>query len=126
MAINILIVDDSAVMRSMIRKTIERSDVEIGEIYEAENGIDGLDKLHKNWLDLLFLDVNMPIMNGMEMLNIIRNTPETSDLPVLIVSTESNAQRIEMINKHNAGFVHKPFTPEMLREKIMSVLGVPQ
>lgn len=126
MAINILIVDDSAVMRSMIRKTIERCDVEVGEICEAENGIDGLDKLHKNWLDLIFLDVNMPIMNGMEMLDIIRNNSETADLPVLIVSTESNAQRIDMINKHNAGFVHKPFTPEMLREKILSVLGVLQ
>ena len=124
MAINILNVDDSAVMRSMIKKTIDRCGVEVGEVYEAENGIEGIDQLNKNWLDLIFLDVNMPIMNGMEMLDIIRNNPETTDLPVLIVSTESNAQRIEIISNHNAGFVHKPFTPETLREKIMDVLGV--
>lgn len=126
MALNILVVDDSAVMRSMIKKTIARTNVDVGEIYEAANGIEGLDQLNKNWTDLVFLDVNMPIMNGMEMLDIIRNNPETKDLPVLIVSTESNAQRIEMISKHNAGFVHKPFTPETLREKILSVLGVLQ
>ncbi|SMO67486.1 response regulator [Gracilimonas mengyeensis] len=124
MPINILVVDDSAVMRSMIKKTIHRSNVDVGDIYEASNGQEGLDILDQNWLDLLFIDVNMPIMDGMEMLDIIRNTPDTRDLPVLIVSTESNKQRIEWINEHNAGFVHKPFTPEKLREKILSVLGV--
>ncbi|MFP8488676.1 response regulator [Gracilimonas sp. Q87] len=124
MSINILIVDDSAIMRSMIKKTIYRSNVEVGEIYEAGNGREGLEMLEKSKPDLLFIDVNMPVMDGMEMLEIIRNKPETSDLPVLIVSTESNKQRISRINEHNAGFVHKPFTPEKLREKILSVLGV--
>ena len=124
MPINILVVDDSAVMRSMIKKTIIQSNLEVGEVYEAGNGRDGLDMLQDHWFDLLFIDVNMPVMDGMEMLDEIRKNPETRDIPILIVSTESNAQRIEIINKHNAGFVHKPFTPEMLREKVLSVLGV--
>lgn len=124
MAINILIVDDSAVMRSMIKKTIIQSNLDIGDMHEAANGKEGLDILNEHWFDLLFIDVNMPVMDGMEMLHEIRENPETSDTPVLIVSTESNAQRIEIINKHNAGFVHKPFTPEVLREKILAVLGV--
>ena len=124
MAINILVVDDSAVMRSMIKKTIHSSGVDVGEIYEAGNGQEGLEQLAENWLDVLFIDVNMPIMDGMEMLNRVRNNPETRDLPVLIVSTESNEERIEIINRLNAGFVHKPFTPEKLREKIMEALGL--
>ncbi|MEX0722437.1 MAG: response regulator [Gracilimonas sp.] len=126
MAINILVVDDSSVMRSMIKKTIAQSNLDIGEIHEAENGKLGLEVLENHWLDLLFIDVNMPVMDGMEMLDEIKKQPETREIPVLIVSTESNAQRIEIINKHNAGFVHKPFTPEILREKILSVLGVAQ
>lgn len=124
MAVNILVVDDSAVMRSMIKKTIHSSGVEIGEIYEAANGQEGLDLLEDNWLDILFIDVNMPVMDGMEMLDRVRKKSETRDIPILIVSTESNNERIEMINKQNAGFVHKPFTPEILRERILEALGV--
>ncbi len=124
MAINILVVDDSAVMRSMIKKTITQSNLEIGNVHEAANGKEGLNKLQEHWFDLLFIDVNMPVMDGMQMLDEIKKKPETRDIPVLIVSTESNAQRIEIINKHDAGFVHKPFTPEVLREKILSVLGL--
>jgi two-component system chemotaxis response regulator CheY len=124
MAINILVVDDSAVMRSMIKKTIHNSGVDVGDIYEAENGQEGLAEADKNWIDLLFIDVNMPVMDGMEMLGKIRENPATRDMPVLIVSTESNSERIKKINELNAAFVHKPFTPEILREQILSVLGV--
>ena len=124
MAVNILVVDDSAVMRSMIKKTIKSSGVEIGEIYEAANGKEGLEVLEDNWLDILFIDVNMPVMDGMEMLDRVRSKSDTCDIPILIVSTESNSERIEIIQKKNAGFVHKPFTPEVLRERILEALGV--
>ena len=126
MAINILVVDDSAVMRSMIIKTIKNTGVEIGEIHQAGNGAEGLEIVDNNWLDLLFIDVNMPIMDGMEMLSKVRKNPTTKDMPILIVSTESNSERIKIIDEQYAGFVHKPFTPEILREKILSVLGVMQ
>ncbi len=124
MAVNILVVDDSAVMRSMIKKTIINSGVEVGEIYEAANGQEGLKVLEDNWLDILFIDVNMPVMDGMEMLDRVRSKNETSDIPILIVSTESNHERIKIIQNKNAGFVHKPFTPEVLRERILEALGV--
>lgn len=124
MAVNILVVDDSAVMRSMIKKTIISSGVEVGEIFEAANGKEGLEVLDQNWFDILFIDVNMPVMDGMEMLDRVRKKSDTSDIPILIVSTESNHERIEIIQKKNAGFVHKPFTPEVLRERILEALGV--
>lgn len=72
MAVNILVVDDSAVMRSMIKKTIISSGVEVGEIFEAANGKEGLEVLDQNWFDILFIDVNMPVMDGMEMLDRVR------------------------------------------------------
>lgn len=100
------------------------SGVPVGDVYEAADGQQGLDVLDKNWIDMLFIDVNMPIMDGMEMLNHVRSKPETRDLPVLIISTESNPQRIHKINENRAGFVHKPFTPESLREKIIELTGV--
>ncbi|MGN8224527.1 response regulator [Gracilimonas sp. BCB1] len=124
MAINILVVDDSAVMRSMIIKTIKNTGIEVGEVHQASNGAEGLEVVDNNWLDLLFIDVNMPVMDGMEMLDNIRRNPITMDMPVLIVSTESNNERIKIIDEQYAGFVHKPFTPEVLKEKILDVLGV--
>lgn len=123
MGLEILVVDDSSVMRKMIIRTLIMSGVSIGKIYEAGNGKEGLDVLDQNWIDLLFIDVNMPVMDGMEMLEKVRNQPDTRDLPVLIISTESNQQRIKMINENRAGFVHKPFTPEKLREKIIETTG---
>lgn len=124
MAINILVVDDSAVMRSMIIKTIKNTGIEVGEVHQAGNGAEGLEVLDNNWLDLLFIDVNMPVMDGMEMLAQVRKNPITMDMPVLIVSTESNNERIKIIDEQYAGFVHKPFTAEVLKEKILDVLGV--
>lgn len=124
MSLNVLVVDDSSVMRKMIIRTLNMSGVPVGDVYEAADGQQGLDVLDKNWIDMLFIDVNMPIMDGMEMLNHVRSKPETRDLPVLIISTESNPQRIHKINENRAGFVHKPFTPESLREKIIELTGV--
>jgi len=123
MAINILVVDDSEIMRKMIIRTVNLCGLEIGEIYQAGNGQDGLVQLDQNWIDILFIDVNMPIMDGMEMLKRVRQKPETTDLPILIISTESNPHRIKEIDDSGAGFVHKPFTPEMLREKIEEMLS---
>jgi two-component system chemotaxis response regulator CheY len=65
----------------------------------------------------------MPVMDGMEVLETIRNRSVSKHIPILIVSTESNESMIHQINSLGLGFVHKPFTPEMLREEIIKVSG---
>jgi two-component system chemotaxis response regulator CheY len=124
MALNVLVVDDSSVMRSMIIKTLRLSGVGLGDVYEAANGQQGLDVLSDNWVDLALVDINMPVMSGEEMIDRVRANPETADLSVIVVSTESSESRIDMLQKKGAGFVHKPFTPEMLREMIVGITGV--
>ncbi|HYX06441.1 MAG TPA: response regulator [Bacteroidales bacterium] len=122
MALKILVVDDSAVMRKMIIRTINLCGLDIADIYEADDGRAGLDILKKKKVDLLFVDVNMPVMDGLQMLSEIRKRGITKHLPVLIVSTESNENRIREIERQNAGFVHKPFTPELLKEKMLRLI----
>lgn len=122
MAINILIVDDSEVMRKMIKKTINLCGLDIAQVYEAGNGKEGLQLLKEQGIDLLFIDINMPVMNGMEMLGKVRSQPQTENIAILIISTESNEGRIKTIGQQNAEFVHKPFTPEILRSKILEVI----
>ncbi len=123
MALNILIVDDSAVMRGMVRKTIEMSNIPIGEVHEAENGQEGLDVLDNNWIDLALVDIHMPVMTGEEMIQKVRENPETADLAVIVVSSESDKSRIQILEKKGAKFIHKPFTPESLSETVTGMLG---
>lgn len=121
--INILVVDDSAVMRSIIVKTLRMCEVEIGEIFQASNGKEGLEKLEKNWVDLVFVDLNMPVMDGEQMIDSLRANPLTRDLPVVVVSTESSQSRIEMLEQKSSGFVHKPFNPEIVKGILNKVIG---
>ena len=123
MALNILVVDDSGVMRAMIIKTLKMCGVDIGEIYQAGDGAEGLAALEKNWVDLVLVDMNMPVMGGEEMIDRLRQNPVTKDLPVVVVSTESSQSRIEMLEKKSSGFVHKPFNPEIIKGVIDSITG---
>jgi len=123
MALNVLVVDDSIVMRTMIIKTLRLSGLPLGEIYEAGNGAEGLKILQENWIDLALVDINMPIMNGEEMIDRLKQNPDTEDVSVIVVSTESSETRIQMLIKKDARFIHKPFTPEILRQKIIEALG---
>lgn len=124
MALNVLVVDDSATMRKIIIKTLGMSGLPLGDVHEAGNGLEGLEILRDNWIDLALVDINMPVMTGEEMIGKIRQDPETADLPVIVVSTESSTARIEMLSDNGVGFVHKPFTPERLRETVLSMIGV--
>lgn len=124
MALNILVVDDSAVMRKMIIRSLKLSGLPIGKISEAGNGKEGLEVLEQDWIDLALIDINMPVMNGEEMIEQIRLSPQMKDLPLIVVSTESSESRIEMLQKKGAGFVHKPFNPTALRETIKNLTGV--
>ena len=124
MAFNVLVVDDSAVMRSMIIRILRLSGLPLGEIYEAPNGRDGLQVLNEKWVDLALVDINMPVMNGVEMIETVRTNKATADLPIIVVSTESNSDMVESIRQKNVEFVHKPFTPEVLRSAILQLTGV--
>jgi two-component system chemotaxis response regulator CheY len=122
MKLNILVVDDSPIMRRMIIKTIGLCGLNINNIFEAGNGRDALDIMEKFPVNFLFVDVNMPVMDGLEMLENVRLDPDNKALPVFIISTESNEKRIEYIKSQDAEFLHKPFTPEDLKRKILQLV----
>ena len=124
MALNVLVVDDSAVMRSMIIKTLGLTQLEIQEIHQAANGQEALDVLARHWIDLALVDINMPVIDGVELVSRIRQMPEFTDLPLIVVSTESSTTRIAALEKEGARFVHKPFPPEKLRTTIVELTGV--
>ena len=92
MAFNILIVDDSEIMRKVIRRIINLSGFELGDVYEAEHGEEALKLLNENWVDVVISDINMPVMNGIELLKTIKKNKSILDTPVIFVSTEGRSE----------------------------------
>ena len=124
MAYNILIVDDSGTMRQVIGKALRMSGLELGSLLEAENGRRGLEILREQWVDLVFSDLNMPVMGGMEMLDEMKKDESLREIPVVVISTEGSSARIgELQGKGIDGFLRKPFLPDALKKTITSILG---
>jgi two-component system, chemotaxis family, chemotaxis protein CheY len=124
MALNVLLVDDSAVMRAMVLKTLHMSGVPLGDVHQAGNGEEGLALLQEHWIDLVMLDISMPVMRGDEMLERLRADADFAALPVIVVSSERSGQRLDHLRELGAEFVAKPFSPEQLRTIILSVTGI--
>ena len=124
MTMNVLIVDDSGVMRAMILKTLRMTGLPLGEVHQAGNGEEGLAVLDAHWIDLVIADINMPVMNGEEMIDRMQANPATRDTPTVVVSTEGSETRIERLTHKGVRFVHKPFTPETIRDTIVEITGL--
>jgi len=124
MSCNVLIVDDSLSMRSVIRKTLTLSKFHVDDFFEAPNGREALNVLASSWVDAVITDINMPVMNGIEMIREMQKDELYREIPVIVVTTEANRERIEEAARLGAkGFLKKPFLPEELKRVLQSVLG---
>ena len=111
----ILIVDDSPGMRKIIRKTLDMSGFVPAEYFEAGDGIEALRVLNERDVDIVFTDINMPNMNGEELMERISVTPDHQHLLVLVVSTDRSEERMQrMLALGAKGYVTKPFVPRTL------------
>ena len=123
----ILIVDDSALTRKAISRIIEMIDLEFDEVVEACNGHEALEMLQEGSIDLVLADLNMPEMGGIEMIYHMASHEVTKHIPVIVISTESSTTRIEGLLANGAkNYLHKPFTPEQVKDVIEETLGVSQ
>lgn len=122
---NILIVDDSATIRSIVKKAVEMIGLDVGEIYEAANGIEALARLADHEVAVMLVDINMPTMNGIQLVKRMKQSENLKDIPIIIASTEGSEKRIEQVQKLGiAGYIRKPFQPEQLRDVLIPILGV--
>lgn len=125
MAINILIVDDSATMRGFIKRTLQATRIPLGDIWEATNGREGLEQMKNNWMDLVLADLNMPDMTGVEMIDQMARDPMLSALPVVVVSSEGDQAVLHSLAlKGVKEFIRKPFQAGLLQEVVEKVLAV--
>lgn len=124
MAFNFLIVDDSPVMRKVIIKTVKLSGVDIGDMYEAGNGIEGLEEARNNWVDLILTDINMPEMDGITFIKKLKEDEVLKSIPVIVISTEGRDEVVKEAMAYGANdYITKPFRPEEIGNNVLKVLG---
>lgn len=122
MSKNILIIEDSSTMRSMIATIIE----EMGDfvITEAASGFEALKMLPTRSFDLIVTDINMPDINGLEIVNFVKNHPNYKNIPLIIVTTErSEEDRKKGLALGAADYVTKPFKSEDLQKVVRRIIG---
>ena len=123
MAYNILIVDDSQTMRKVIRKAVGLSGFDLGDCWEAGDGREALEVIGSRFVDLILTDLNMPGMNGLEMLRELRKDEIHRNLPVVLITTEGSQNRLEEAYALGIrGYIQKPFHPETIRDTLTRIM----
>lgn len=123
MSYNALVVDDSRTIRSIIAKALKLSGVDFGNIREASNGREALRALDEEWVDIVFADINMPVMDGIQMIDEMKKNGIMGNVPVVVVSTERSVSRMrELETKGISAYLWKPFTPEKIKEVVARLL----
>jgi len=127
MAFNVLIVDDSLPMRSVIKRTIQASGFDVGHFFEASNGVEAMKVLREEWLDLVLTDYNMPDMDGLELIREMKQDELLQNMPAVMITTEGSKERVEKFIEEGAtDYIKKPFTPEDVRQKLNRIMGEPE
>ncbi len=122
--INILIVDDSSVMRKIVERSLRQAGITITKVYEAGNGAEALSVLADNRVQLILCDINMPVMDGLEFVKLLSGVPNAKDVPVVMITTEgSEAHVVQALSAGARGYIRKPFTPDQVKEQVIPVLA---
>lgn len=121
MAKTILIADDAASMRGLISMTLRGKGY---EVTEAEDGRDALGKLNGKKVDLIVSDLNMPNMDGIELIRAVKSLPQYKFIPIVMLTTESQAEKKEEGRQAGAkAWIVKPFKPDVLVEVVKKIIG---
>ena len=118
---NVLIVDDSSTMRKIISRSLRQAGLQVEDIYEAGDGIEGLSALEGKSVNLILSDINMPNMDGLEFIKCVRG--KGIGVPIVMITTEGGEDILkEAINNGASDSIKKPFTPDQLNEKLGGLL----
>lgn len=119
----VLIVEDSPTMRQLISFALKR--IRGIKIVEANDGVDGLKKLSSDSFDLIFTDINMPVMDGLKLVSLVRNDPNYRDVPIVIITTEGAQEDKDRALALGANdYITKPIQPNRILDVTHSLLHI--
>jgi two-component system, chemotaxis family, chemotaxis protein CheY len=125
MAYTVLVVDDSSSIRAIIKKIIKVSGFDVDTFFEASDGQDALAVMREKKVDVVLTDINMPNMNGLQLIARMKCQENLSAIPVVVVSTEGSEKKMdEAMSLGAAGYVTKPFVPEEIKHTLYTILEV--
>lgn len=120
---DVLIVDDSAAIRKILQRVLRQTGMAIRTIYEAGDGQEALDVLNGQSVHLVLTDINMPKMDGLQLLGAIKSSAHWQTIPVVMITTEGGEAKVgEAVRLGAAGYVRKPFTADQIKEKLAGIL----
>jgi two-component system chemotaxis response regulator CheY len=120
----ILVVDDSAMMRKIVLRTLKMADIEFEEVLEAADGTEALTQLRSHTVALIMCDINMPVMNGLELLLKIKEEGLAKGVPIVMVTTEGSEPQVRQAILAGArGYIRKPFTLDHIKANVKPLLA---
>ncbi|HEY4363230.1 MAG TPA: response regulator [Bryobacteraceae bacterium] len=123
MALDVMIVDDSAAIRKILQRVLTQLEIPLGAVHEAADGREALEMLKSKPVGLIFSDINMPNMDGIELLTRLKASDAFKMVPIVMVTTEgSQAKVLQALELGAVGYVRKPFTAEHIREKLVGII----
>jgi two-component system chemotaxis response regulator CheY len=121
--LDVLIVDDSAAIRKILQRVLRQTDLPLGEIHEAGDGTEAVNILKGRGFGLVLSDINMPQMDGLQLLAKVKEMEHMKNVPVIMITTEGGQGKVmEAVQLGAAGYVRKPFTAEQIKEKLAGIL----
>ena len=122
--IRALIVDDSAVMRKIVERSLRQAGINLSQVFEAGNGAEALAVLQEGKVDLILCDINMPVMDGLEFVKQLSTVENAKGVPVVMITTEgSEGHVVQALSAGARGYIRKPFTPDQVKEHVLPVLA---
>ena len=121
--LDVLIVDDSAAIRKILQRVLRQTDLNLGEIKEAGDGAEAVEILKDRTFGLILSDINMPRMDGLQLLARIKEMEHLKNVPVIMITTEGGQGKVmEAVQLGATGYVRKPFTADQIKEKLAGVI----
>ena len=120
---DILVVDDSAAIRKILTRVLRQTGMAIQTIHEAGDGQEALAVMALHRIDLVLSDINMPKIDGLQLLASLKASPKWQKVPVVMITTEGGETKVaEAVRLGAAGYVRKPFTADQIKEKLVGIL----
>jgi two-component system chemotaxis response regulator CheY len=120
---DVLVVEDSAAIRKILQRVLRQTGMAINTIHEAGNGEEALDVLKGKQVALILSEINMPKMDGLQLLAALKSSAQWSRIPVVMITTEGGEAKVsEAVKLGAAGYVRKPFTADQIKEKLTGLI----
>lgn len=121
--IEVLIVDDSSVMRKIVERSLRQAGLDSLIVLEAGSGVDALEVLKARKVELILSDINMPSMDGLEFVRQLRARQVAVGVPVVMITTESSEEHVKQaIEAGASGYIRKPFTADQVKQRVVPLL----